>query len=142
VTSFADRENAIEAYFAYTALGNFNERVRRRKALLLRIAERAGLSRGDTKSFVAKLSGLCATNCRETELSAALATELAERGIVLSPATLREAAATSPETLVKTEVEPVPQSWAEYVAEQVFLLFAGRRGADQARELRGTWGRK
>jgi hypothetical protein len=133
MTSLADREHAMETYFALTALSSFNERVRRRKALMSRLITGAGVHGAEATALFAKFLGACATNTPDRELGKAIAAELATRGIDLShdiPLDVGEARSKH----ASDRAVQGSQSWVEYVADEILLLFDGpRRNENKSR---------
>jgi hypothetical protein len=137
LTTFADRENAIEAHYAILELGRFHDRLHRYKGLGLMAAGHLGLHGPDAEAYAVKLAERCIAEPDDRRLSMRLAIELAAQGLYLSPNDIGRIviAGAEPEHASLPSEEP-RRSWVGFVMAQLMMLFGmsptSREAADEA----------
>lgn len=123
VTTFADREHAIEAHYAQLELAAFRERAHRHKRLGFHFAVRLNLHGAEGRLFARKLSERCVEEPSDENLYHLLADELGRRGLAMSEAGVRHMALSSGADRSAT-ITPLPgQSWIEFVTTELLSLF-------------------
>jgi hypothetical protein len=125
VTSFTDRENAIEAHYAMLELAAFQERLHEYKALGLRVAARLGLQDSDAQQFALEFAEHI--GIENDDVRARVIAELNRYDLHLSPAELRDLILADDTADHTREAAPSRRSWIEYLITQLMMLF----GADQ-----------
>jgi len=125
VTSFIDRENAIEAHYAILELAAFQERLHAYKALGLRVATRLGLQGSEAQQFAVKFAEHIGVE--NDDVRARIIAELNRYDLHLSPAELRDLILADGTAEHVQKVGPSHRSWVEYLISQLMMLF----GADQ-----------
>jgi hypothetical protein len=145
MTSFTDREHAIEAHHALLELGAFEDRSHRFKELGFRLAARLGMHGSDAERFMAGLAELSIVEPADDELRRYLAAELARQGLSVSPAEIRRLVLPDgPSEQSALPASPPGRSWVEFVMTQLLLLFGAEsfgpdfegRSSSPARPLR------
>lgn len=139
MTTFADREHAIEAHHAILELARFQDRLHRYKALGLTVARRLGL-RGQTAEFyAARLAERCVLEPNDQRLCMRLAIELAVQGVDLSPWDIGRivAAGAEPAHPALTSDEP-GRSWVAFVMGQLLMLFGMSPSGSKLKDVAGT----
>lgn len=124
MTTFHDREHAIEAHYALLELAMFNDQSHRRKELGVKLAKRLGMTPAEAESFAKNLAALYVLKTNDDRMYTHLSAQLAERGIHLSP---HHIAHMEPGDTVATLTEQAAsesrQSFGEFVMAQLLLLF-------------------
>jgi hypothetical protein len=119
MTTFADREHAIEAHYALIELAEFRDRLRRYTEAGLILAERQGLRDADATAFASALAQLCVSEpARGADLER-LMVEIARQPVTALASAPRSTATDG--TISMTDY--AHQSWGEFVFSQLFLLF-------------------
>ena len=122
MTTFSDREQAIEAYYASLELTAFRERLRRSEALGLKLASIAGMTDSEAGRFAARFTEYCAAQPAQADIYGWLADALAEHGVAVSADEVRRLAlaAKRPDLALSR-----PESWLGFVVAELMSLFRG-----------------
>ena len=124
MTTFTDRENAIEAHFAVLELARFRDRLRRYKQLGLIAARHLGLHGPNAEIYAVRMAERCIAEPDDERLCRRLAIEVGALGINLSPAEISRIVAAGPEPDQPIAVPEEPKrSWVGYVMAQLMMLF-------------------
>jgi hypothetical protein len=128
MTTFADREQAIEAHYAAQELVAFRERMHRYTRLGVRLAKALHLHGADARLFALELSRRCAEEPSDEAIYRRMADELTLRGLDLSHTQLRGMALAGKVGGGNAEIAAAAQeSWPAYVTDQLFSLFSPDR---------------
>jgi hypothetical protein len=129
MTTFADREHAMESHYALLQLAAFRERARRHKRLGLSLATRLHLHGAEARMFVVWLSGLGVEVPSDENLYRHMADELGRRGLAVTDAELRHLALTVGGTNRNAVIAaaPVGRSWPAFVTTELLSLFGDGR---------------
>ncbi|MDB5392839.1 MAG: hypothetical protein JWM91_345 [Rhodospirillales bacterium] len=127
MTTFADREHAIEAHYALLELVAFRERARRHKRLGIRLAARLNLHGADGRLFAVSLSERCADEPSDESLYRRMADELGLRGLTVSDADIRHLALSGGSPGRSAFVAPPVRPWVEFVTAELLSLFGDAR---------------
>jgi len=121
MTTFADREHAIEAHYALLELTAFRDRLHRYKDLGLRLAVRLGLRGIEAERLALELALRFAAEPIDERLCSSLAAELPWPDFTSSDI---GHVATADDMLehVDSALTP-PRSWVEFVIAQLLMLF-------------------
>jgi hypothetical protein len=127
MTTFADREHAIEAHYMTRELAAFRERSRRNRRLGFRLAALFNLHGKEAWRFGVQLSGQCINDPSEESTYRRMVHELARQGLRLSDGHLRRIAvaggAAGPGVPAATNPE---QPWIEFVTTELLALFTDK----------------
>ncbi len=127
MTTFADREQAIEAHYAALELAAFRARTHSYTRLGFRLAKLLHLHGAEARLFAFELSRRCADEPSDETIYRRMAEELALRGLDLSDAQLRNMALAVKVRGSNSEIAEAQESWPAYVTEQLFALFSPDR---------------
>jgi hypothetical protein len=124
MTTFADREHAIEAHFASLELAAFRERSHRYRTLGLKLACALNLRGADAHEFAVDVGGRCIREASDDAIYRVLADALTARGVPLSAADIYQLArpGSRPDADGLVIDEPI-RTWIEFVASELLSLF-------------------
>jgi len=128
--TFADRERAIEAYYAARELAEFLERSHRWLELGLHSAEAMNLHGADARLFATQLCERCIAEPSDDGVYRRLAKELAGRRLPIPDAKIRQTAASRERALAASPTRP----WAEFVTNELLALFCANRAPKAPRQ--------
>ena len=127
--TFADRERAIEAYYAARQLAEFLKRSHRWLELGCHSAEALNLHGADARLFATQLCERCIAEPSDDGVYRRLAKELAGRRLPILDANIRQTAASREQALAASPARP----WPEFVTNELLALF----GVDRAPKATG-----
>jgi hypothetical protein len=124
MTTFADREHAIEAHFASLELAAFRERSRRCQTLGLKLAGALNLRGADAHEFALAVGERCIRERSEAAIYRILADVLTARGVPLSAADIdRLARPTGRQDADGPVIDEPTRTWIEFVTSELLSLF-------------------
>jgi hypothetical protein len=130
MTTFADREHAIEAYYAAGELAAFRERSRRYRYLAIRLAGLSNLRGHDARQFTLWLGQQCIDAPSDDAAYRRMAAELGRLGVRLSKEDIGRIAAGGEAGWEDTA--PMHEcSWFEFVTSELLALFEVTPGAKE-----------
>ena len=130
MTTFTDRENAMEAHYALLELAAFKERLHLYKKIGLRVAARLNMADSAAQEFSANFAERLGTQIGNDALWVRVSAELARQGIPLADAEVRRLVLVDEREAEGSEaMTPAQRSWMEFVVVQLIILF----GADRTR---------
>jgi hypothetical protein len=133
MTTFADREHAIEAHYAARELAAFRERARRYRRLGFRLAALLNLHGKEARRFAVRLSEQCIGEPSDEGAYRRMAKELAGRGLGLSGTDVRGIALSGRKAVPVATIAAAPRrSWIEFVTTELLALFTGNSRAPVA----------
>jgi hypothetical protein len=121
--TFADRERAIEAYYAARELAEFLKRSHRWLELDFHSAEALNLHGADARLFATQLCERCIAETSDDGIYRRLAKVLAGRRVPIPDANIRQTAASREQALAAPPARP----WAEFVTNELLALFSANR---------------
>lgn len=128
MTTFADREHAIEAHFASLELAAFRERSRRCQTLGLKLAGALNLRGADAHEFALNVGERCIREASDETIYRVLADVLTARGVPLSAADIYQLARpTGRQDAARVVVDEPIRPWVEFVASELLSLFGWSR---------------
>jgi len=124
MTTFAEREHAIEAHFATLELAAFRERSRRCQTLGLKLAGALHLRGADAHEFAIGVGDRCIREASDEAIYRTMADVLTARGIALSAADIHQLARPGNRLDAGGPIidEPI-RTWIEFVASELLSLF-------------------
>jgi hypothetical protein len=128
MTTFVDREHALEAHFASLELSAFRERSRRCQRLGLKLAGILDLRGPDARLLALEVGERCVLQPSDEDIYKSIAEVLSERGVPLTATEVHQLASAK---TVKTKVDPAidlpRRSWVEFVTSELLSLFGLNR---------------
>ena len=124
MTTFTDREHAIEAHYAAVELSAFRDHLHRCKELGLTLAARANLQGDAAREFALKLAERCAGEASRENVYRYGAEALAERGVKLSEDEIRGLIPAGGAVLAANIAPPPGESWVAFVTHELMALFS------------------
>jgi hypothetical protein len=127
MTTFIDREHAIEAHYMARELAAFRERSRRYRRLGFRLAALLNLHGNEARRFAVQLSEPCIKDPSDENIYGRMAHELAGQGLTLSDDELRRIAASRGQAEPDTPAAPnLKRSWVAFVTTEILALFTDK----------------
>jgi len=128
MTTFAEREHAIEAHFATLELAAFRERSRRCQTLGLKLAGALHLRGADAHEFAIGVGDRCIREASDEAIYRIMADVLTARGVQLSAADIDQLARpiSRRDTGGPVIDEPI-RTWIEFVTSELLSLFGWNR---------------
>lgn len=128
MTTFIEREHAIEAHFASLELAAFRARSRRCQTLGLKLAGALNLRGADAHEFAANVGERCIREGSDEAIYRVLADMLTARGVKLSAADIYRLARPTGRQDAGGPVtgEPI-RTWIEFVTSELLSLFGWNR---------------
>jgi hypothetical protein len=124
MTTFADREHALEAYYAAGELAAFRERSRRYRHLGIRLAGMSKLHGKEARQFILWLGQQCIEEPSDEAAYRRMAAELEHLGVKLSHEDIRQIAAGGKARWESHRTPAHEPSWIEFVTSELLALFA------------------
>ncbi len=130
MTTFAEREHAIEAHFASLELAAFRERSRRCQTLGVKLAETLNLRDADAHEFALSVRERCIREGSDETIYRVLADMLTARGVPLSAKDIGRLAHAHAggwqDARFPVADEPI-RTWLEFVTSELLSLFGWNR---------------
>jgi hypothetical protein len=124
MTTFADREHAIEAHYAARELAAFRERSRRHRRLGYRLAALLNLHGKEARQFAVRLSQQCIGEPSDEKTYRRMASELRRLGLEVSDGDVRRTAIGGGKTDPDSPTPPQSKlSWIGFVTTELLALF-------------------
>jgi hypothetical protein len=128
MTTFADREHAIEAHFASLELAAFRERSHRHRILGLKLACALNLRGADAHEFAVAVGERCVREASDETIYRILADALTARGVPLSAADICQLARPADrQDAARVGIDEPIRTWVEFVAAELLSLFGWSR---------------
>jgi hypothetical protein len=124
MTTFADREHAIEAHYAARELAAFRERSRRHRRLGYRLAALLNLHGKEARQFAVRLSQQCIGEPSDEKTYRRMASALGQFRLRLSDGDHRRTAIGGGKTVPDATATPQSKrSWIVFVTTELMALF-------------------
>jgi hypothetical protein len=128
--TFADRERAIEAYYAARELAEFLKRSHRWLELGFHSAEALNLHGAEARLFARQLCERCIAESSDDGIYRRLAKILAAKRLPIPDANIRPVAASREQAHAASPATP----WVEFVTNELLALFSTDRAPTATRQ--------